>query len=143
MQVVVAKSPKQKEDAFSVRRLVFVEEQKVPVEEELDAFDEVCDHFVLYDHLEPVGAGRFRSLEGNGKVERICVIPSYRKKGAGAQLMKAIEEHAIQNGYPALKLNAQTHALSFYERLGYHITSDEFLDAGIPHKSMEKYLKKT
>lgn len=138
MKVIHVVTDQQKEDAYSVRKLVFVEEQQVPVEEELDDFDHTADHFVLYDENKPVGAGRFRVADGKGKLERICILSSYRGKGAGAFIMKEIEKHAADNGFSTLKLNAQTHALSFYEKLGYHITSDEFLDAGIPHKSMEK-----
>ena len=131
---------KQIEDAFTVRKIVFVEEQQVPIDEEIDQYEETADHFVLYDNETPIGAGRFRSSENKGKFERICVLSSYRGTGSGALLMNEIEKFAIKKGFKTLKLNAQVHALSFYEKLGYHITSDEFLDAGIPHKSMEKHI---
>ena len=130
----------QKDDAFAVRKLVFVDEQQVPLEEEIDQHEEHSEHFVLYNGETPVGAGRFRSVDSKGKFERICVLSSHRGNGSGALLMTEIEKYAVKNGYTTLKLNAQTHALSFYEKLGYHITSDEFLDAGIPHKSMEKHM---
>lgn len=54
--------------------------------------------------------------------------------------MNKIEEYALNNGAPALKLNAQTQAIPFYSKLGYEVISDEFLDAGIPHKTMIKHL---
>jgi predicted GNAT family N-acyltransferase len=111
------------------------------MEEEIDEFENTSAHFVLYDGNEPVGAGRFRVKEGQGKVERICVLSKVRGKGAGKMIMNFIEEHARSMNVPALILNAQTHAIPFYENLGYSVTSDEFLDAGIPHKSMKKELK--
>ena len=129
----------QLDDAFFVRKAVFIDEQQVAVEEEIDEYEDCSVHFVLYnDQNEPIGAGRFRELDGYGKVERICVLPTYRQSGAGHKIMKAIEEYASQHGFQKLKLNAQTHAIPFYEKLGYHIISEEFLDAGIPHRTMVK-----
>lgn len=129
----------QLDDAFFVRKAVFIDEQQVAVEEEIDEYEDCSVHFVLYnDQNQPVGAGRFRELDGYGKVERICVLPTYRQSGAGHNIMKAIEEYASQHGVQKLKLNAQTHAIPFYEKLGYHIISEEFLDAGIPHRTMVK-----
>ncbi|EDL63057.1 GNAT family N-acetyltransferase [Bacillus sp. SG-1] len=139
--MILAKTDKELQDALHVRKVVFVGEQNVPMEEEIDEFENTSDHFVLYDEDEPVGAGRFRVKEGQGKVERICVLSTTRGKGAGKRIMNFIEEHARSKEVPALILNAQTHAIPFYENLGYSITSDEFLDAGIPHKSMKKILK--
>ncbi|KAA0565307.1 GNAT family N-acetyltransferase [Bacillus sp. CH30_1T] len=138
MKVEVAKTENQIQEVFKIRKTVFVEEQKVPLEEEIDEFENEATHFVLYDQTVAVGAGRFRILDGIGKVERICVLESVRGKGAGREIMLAIEEHAKQQPLSQLKLNAQTYAIPFYEGLGYKVTSDEFLDAGIPHKTMKK-----
>lgn len=140
MKVLVVKNEKQLEDAFSIRRSVFIEEQQVPEEEEIDQYEDESVHFVLYDQNKAIGAGRYRTFEEYGKVERICILSENRKGGSGKALMKGIEEFAKQNGAPALKLNAQTHAIPFYSRLGYEIISEEFLDAGIPHKTMYKKL---
>jgi predicted GNAT family N-acyltransferase len=94
---------------------------------------------VLYDDGKPIGAGRFRIVDhGLGKIERICVLPQYRGRGAGKLIMEAIERFAKQQGVPKLKLNAQTHAESFYEKLGYKTVSDVFMEAGIPHVTMVK-----
>jgi predicted GNAT family N-acyltransferase len=128
------------QDAFYVRKQVFVEEQKVPVEEEIDQFEEEAIHVVLYDDQQPVGAGRFRIVDGYGKVERICVMPSHRKSGAGKIIMNEMENVARRQGIPKLKLNAQTQAEGFYQKIGYETVSGEFLDAGIPHVTMIKTL---
>ncbi|WP_018664532.1 GNAT family N-acetyltransferase [Heyndrickxia acidiproducens] len=138
MYVKIAGNEKEMEDAYNIRKTVFVKEQRVPLEEEIDEFENDCTHFVLYDGEDPAGAGRFRIAGGAGKVERICILSRYRGKGAGRILMLAIEDFAQKQGVSHLKLNAQVHAIPFYEKLGYTITSGEFLDAGIPHKAMEK-----
>lgn len=141
MKVVIVKTDKELEDAFYVRQTVFVKEQNVPMEEELDAYEEDSVHFVLYDDdKKPIGAGRYRTFDEYGKVERICILSTNRKGGAGKAVMNKIEEYALKNGAPALKLNAQTQAIPFYSKLGYEVISEEFLDAGIPHKTMIKYL---
>ena len=128
------------EDAFSIRKTVFIEEQNVPAEEEIDQYENDCTHFVLYQDGFPAGAGRFRVTDGYGKVERICVLKEQRQNGAGQAVMNAIEEYAQENGIKKLKLNAQTHAIPFYSKLGYETVSEEFMDAGIPHKTMIKQL---
>lgn len=141
MEVVIVKTDKELKDAFYVRQTVFVQEQNVPIEEEIDAYEEDSVHFVLYDDdKKPIGAGRYRTFDEYGKVERICILSTNRKGGAGKAVMNKIEEYALNNGAPALKLNAQTHAIPFYSKLGYEVISDEFLDAGIPHKTMIKHL---
>jgi predicted GNAT family N-acyltransferase len=138
VKVKVVENPKELDDAFTVRRVVFVDEQNVPVEEEIDQFENDSTHFVMYREDSPIGAGRFRILDEIGKVERICVLKDVRKLGAGQQIMNAIESYAKKNRIHKLKLNAQTHATPFYSRLGYEIVSEEFLDAGIPHRTMIK-----
>jgi predicted GNAT family N-acyltransferase len=137
--VKIAENTQEREYAYMIRKKVFVDEQNVPIEEEIDQYEEDSTHFVLYNEQEqPVGAGRFRVIDGVGKVQRICVLSTERKNGAGAMIMSAIGEFAEQNKIPQLKLDAQLHAIPFYSKLGYQIVSDEFMDAGIPHKTMKK-----
>ncbi len=138
MTVKIVENQNELEDAFTIRKIVFVNEQNVPIDEEIDQFEEKATHFVMYQEDVPIGAGRFRLVDGYGKVERICVVKEARKTGAGKTIMKAIESHAINQGLKKLKLNAQTHAIPFYAGLGFEVVSEEFLDAGIPHKTMLK-----
>ncbi|MBY0120990.1 GNAT family N-acetyltransferase [Bacillus sp. S/N-304-OC-R1] len=138
MIVKVTENHQELEDAFSIRKTVFIHEQHVPEEEEIDQYDDTAVHFVQYDGPKPIGAGRFRTIDRVGKVERICVLKEHRKTGAGKQIMKKIEGYAKEHGIEKLKLNAQTHAIPFYSGLGYEIISEEFLDAGIPHRTMQK-----
>ncbi len=138
MEVKIVSNEQELQDAFNVRTAVFVHEQHVPMEEEIDEYDNSATHFVLYDEETPAGAGRFRIVDGIGKVERICVLKENRKSGSGKAIMDKIEAYAKEQGISMLKLNAQTHAIPFYDKLDYNVISDEFLDAGIPHRTMVK-----
>ncbi|KRG15979.1 GNAT family N-acetyltransferase [Lederbergia galactosidilytica] len=140
MQAVQATTEQQLNDAFYVRKKVFVEEQKVPLELEIDEFENESAHFILYNHDKPIGAGRFRMVEDFGKIERICILSSSRALGAGKKVMEAIEGFARKKAIQQLKLHAQITAIPFYEKLGYMVCSEEFMDAGIPHKTMTKQL---
>jgi predicted GNAT family N-acyltransferase len=139
--VQVAKQDEQLEQAFAIRRKVFVEEQKVPLSLEMDEWENDSIHFVLYDGDKAVGTGRLRPWERQtGKVERVAVLQDYRGQGSGRIIMKAIEEHARKLGMTRLVLNAQVRAQKFYESLGFQAEGDIFLDAGIEHIKMTKPL---
>ncbi|KEK22230.1 GNAT family N-acetyltransferase [Bacillus gaemokensis] len=140
MQAQIVQTDQQLRDAFSVRKQVFVEEQHVSSEEEYDEFEEIAKHVVIYDEDLPVGAGRFRIVDGIGKMERICVLASHRKKGLGKIIMDALEAYAREESLSKLKLHAQTHAKSFYKKLGYQTVSAVFIEADIPHVVMIKEL---
>lgn len=142
--VQIVSNEKQLKDAFFVRKKVFVEEQGVPLSLEVDEYDETASHFVVYHQEQAIGAGRIRETTPQvGKVERVCILPDYRGLHLGKQIMQALESHGIQLQFDKIVLNAQSHAIPFYESIGYHITSPEFLDAGIPHRAMEKNLSCT
>lgn len=138
LEVKVVTHQNEFEDALTVRRKVFIEEQQVPEEEEIDEYEDVCTHVVVYDNDLPVAAGRLRDYNGIGKIERICVLASHRQHGLGKIVMEKLESIAQSQGFQSLKLNAQTHAEGFYARLGYETISDIFMDAGIPHVTMTK-----
>jgi predicted GNAT family N-acyltransferase len=137
--------------AYAVRHDVFVIEQAVPEELELDELDETADHFVAYDDDRPVGAGRLvveppgfaDSDPGLGPVAhlgRLAVRPETRGTALGVTLVRAIEERARERGLRVVALSAQTQAVGFYERLGYTAHGDEFDDAGLPHRWMSRRL---
>ncbi|KYC88102.1 GNAT family N-acetyltransferase [Bacillus velezensis] len=143
MESIIAKTEKQLNDAFFIRKEVFVKEQHVPEEEEIDQFEDTSEHIVIYDGGQPVGAGRWRLKDGHGKLERICVMKSHRSLGVGAIIMQALEKAAAAKGADSFILHAQTQAVPFYEKQGYRVTSgEEFLDAGIPHLEMIKEHKR-
>ena len=137
----IVETEKEYNDAILIRRKVFVEEQDVPLHLELDEYDSSAIHFIAYDEEIAFGAGRIRKVEPFvGKIERVCILSEFRGKNLGNLLMQSMEDYATEKGFRKLKLNAQSYALPFYEKRNYTITSPEFLEAGIPHRAMEKIL---
>lgn len=129
--------------AFHIRKAVFVEEQGVPLEDEFDEFDRLdgnCQHILVYYDEKPVGTGRVRVVDSLGKLERICILESYRKFGLGKVIIRALEEIAEGMGVSQVKLHGQTHAEGFYQKFGYQTSSDIFMEDGIPHILMIKNL---
>ena len=142
-EVKIAKSEADIARAFEVRKKVFIEEQGVPPYLELDELDTTSTHFIINDGEKTVAAARLReSAPQVGKVERVCVLKEYRGKHLGALMMENIEKFAREIPLQYLKLNAQSYAVQFYEKLGFDVTSPEFTEAGIPHRAMEKNLTK-
>lgn len=139
IEVKIARSERERADAYDVRKKVFVDEQGVPISLEIDEFDKSASHFIVYDEQRPIGAGRIREIEsGIAKVERVCVVKELRGKHLGNLIMHELERHAKSVGMTKIVLNAQSYAVPFYEKLGYTVTSPEFMDADIPHRAMEK-----
>jgi len=136
--VVVATTPQQREDAFAVRIKVFVDEQGIPREEELDELDATAVHCVAYDGGTPVGAGRLLVGDGYGKIGRMAVLPAYRGRGIGAELLAALEQEGLDRGIRHFRLSAQLHARDFYQSCGYTPFGDIYDEVGIPHIAMEK-----
>ncbi|ARP86191.1 GNAT family N-acetyltransferase [Bordetella genomosp. 9] len=128
-----------RQDAAGVRHAVFVVEQRVPAELELDELDAVCLHAVAYDAQGNVlGTGR---LLPDGHIGRMAVHRHARGMGVGARLLQALVEAGRAAGHRKLVLNAQTHARGFYEGQGFVAEGDIFMDAGIPHVTMTRVLR--
>lgn len=130
-------------EAFRIRKEVYVGEQGVPLTDEFDEFDTLnrfCDHILVFYRGQAVGTGRVRVLHGLGKLERICILQPYRKYGLGKIIVQALEEIAVENGLSQVNLHGQTHAEGFYKQLGYQTSSDVFMEDGIPHVLMVKDL---
>ncbi|MBB6121420.1 GNAT family N-acetyltransferase [Nocardiopsis algeriensis] len=140
-EIRLARGDRDRAAVFVIRGAVFVAEQQVPVEEEWDARDTEADHFLALTDGVPAGTVRLVDLGGGtGLLGRLAVLPAGRGSGTGAALVRAVEEHARERGMKEVELHAQTHALGFYERLGYTAHGEEFLDAGIPHRHMVREL---
>jgi predicted GNAT family N-acyltransferase len=132
-------------DAARIRHKVFVEEQQVPVELELDAYETLCIHFVLYNE-EAIALATARLLpdrENTGLVtmQRMAVLKAYRGNGYGREVIVAVEKFAGLNRFSEIVLHAQITAKGFYAKMGYVPFGDEFEEAGIRHISMKKKIK--
>lgn len=120
--------------AKAIRFEVFVEEQNVPAEIELDQMDAVCLHAVAYDAAgAPVGTGR---LLPDGHIGRMAVRQSARGIGIGSALLQALMGQARARGQRQVVLSAQTHAAPFYLAHGFAIEGEQFYEAGIAHINM-------
>ncbi len=119
-----------------LRRVVFIEEQGVPEADEIDDKDEDAIHLLATEDGQPVGSARLLLLGRTGKIGRVCVLPSHRGTGLGAALIRAALTELRAQGMTTAKLGSQTHAIGFYERLGFTATGPEYMDAGIPHRDM-------
>ncbi|MGZ4122757.1 MAG: GNAT family N-acetyltransferase [Tumebacillaceae bacterium] len=141
IKVIKITNEEQYGQALAIRKVVFVEEQNVPVEIEIDENEAVATHVLAYDENEtPVATGRIRPYaEGVGKMERIAVLQEVRSgRGYGRAIMDKLEAIGRELGFRKFVLEAQIHAEKFYEKLGYTTISEPFMEAGIVHVKMEK-----
>ncbi|MFJ1268559.1 GNAT family N-acetyltransferase [Legionella lytica] len=122
----------------AIRHQVFVEGQNVPLHEEIDGLDAGSEHYILFLNQQPAGTARVRYIDDFAKIERVAILDAYQGQGLGHVLMNFIIETIQQNPQvKKAKLGAQSYAIPFYEKLGFVVSSDEYLDAGISHKDMQ------
>ena len=133
-------------DALSIRRAVFIDEQHVSEDEEIDEFDRdggwLGEVVQMTGYLggKPVVTGRLMpdaTADADAHIGRVAVLQELRRAGYGMHLMLALHDAARKQGYSKLRLGAQLHAITFYECLGYVATGDVFLDANIEHRRMD------
>jgi tRNA(adenine34) deaminase len=121
----------------AIRFEVFVEEQGVPENEEIDRFDPISIHAIAWVDGQAAACGR---LLPDGHIGRMAVRKSFRGKNIGGTVLEHLIERARQRGDKESVLSAQTHAVGFYEKCGYVAYGPEYLDCGIPHRDMRKAL---
>jgi len=122
----------------TVREQVFIQEQHVPVALEWDGLDDAAIHVVAEDkHAQVIGTAR---LLEDGHIGRMAVLPKWRHQGVGSALLKELLLIAQQRQLSKVFLHAQTTAIGFYECHGFSVRGEEFMDAGIPHRYMERHL---
>ncbi|WP_347160159.1 GNAT family N-acetyltransferase [Pontibacter chitinilyticus] len=123
--------------AFSIREQVFVQEQQVPREAEYDAHEPVSQHYLATYESVPCGAARWRVTDKGVKLERFAVLPAYRNKNVGSEVLQAVLED-VQTAYPNQKiyLHAQLPAVNFYLRHGFVPEGDLFTECDIQHYKM-------
>jgi len=129
---------KAREQASRIRFRVFVEEQGVPREIELDELDARCLHAVAFDGKGvPVGTGR---LLPDGHIGRMAVLEQCRRQGVGTLLLNRLLDAARERGDREILLSAQVHAVDFYRRHGFETAGEVYEEAGIPHRAMRRRL---
>lgn len=121
---------------IELRTRVFVKEQKVPADMEIDEQDQGCQHYKVTDPDDKIVATA--RLLPNAYIGRMCVDRGLRGSGIGGALLKYIIEHAEERGIKQFHLNAQVDAIPFYQRFGFVTDSDVFVEAGIDHQHMTR-----
>jgi predicted GNAT family N-acyltransferase len=128
------------DEALELRRRVFVDEQQVTLEADRDGLDPEATHLVAVDGGRIVGTCRLVFDDGLARLGRMAVEPDARGRGIGAAILDAAERESRAAGADRIRLHAQTVARSLYERGGFEVQGEEFLEEGIPHLTMEKRL---
>lgn len=121
---------------LAIRRVVFIEGQDVPEDLEVDGDDPTCLHWLMHVDGKAIATARVTDLGDTAKIQRVAVLPEYRGTGAGAALMRGILQD-LAGQFQTAKLGSQTHAIGFYEKLGFEVYGPEYDDAGIPHRDMK------
>ena len=129
--------------ARAVRHAVFVIEQQIPIALEWDDWDATSLHAVAYDaERNPIGTGRLlpaafdQTSPTTGHIGRMAVLASARRGGIGGAILQALMQAAPAYGFTGIVLHAQSYVAPFYARHGYVIEGAEFIEAGIPHRTM-------
>ena len=121
--------------ACEIRRIVFVEEQQIDNELEFDGEDPESDHYLVFDNSVAVATGRCRKTQDGVKLERFAVLKDYRKFGLGTLLLRSMINDFVEST-DEIYLNAQESAVGFYEKNGFEIAGDQFIEADIVHYKM-------
>ena len=127
------------DDAYAVRRAVFVEEQGVSEADEYDGTDGSCVHLVAYENDSPIATGRIMIMGEDYIIGRVAVLKTHRGQQLGLGIMQALIEACCEMGGERQILHAQISARGFYEKLGFTPYGEAFDEAGIPHIAMEHF----
>ena len=143
LEIVEVRSRERLEQAFAIRRAVFVEEQGVSEALEIDGRDDEAQHLLALHEGVPVGTLRVRRVDGGrvAKIERVAVLPRARGARVGQTLVEAALALSRAAGAKAARLHAQTSVQDFYFRLGFVAFGPEFSEDGIPHIAMRLPLR--
>ncbi len=140
LTVKLVETEEEMEGALSVRFRVFVAEQQVPMDEELDEFDASATHAIVLSQGEVVATGRivYGNEDSAARIGRMAVDMEWRRKGLGGRLLTFLEEEAASRNVNTYILNAQEYVKQFYANHGYVERGETFLEADIVHILMRK-----
>ncbi|MCE7506474.1 GNAT family N-acetyltransferase [Polynucleobacter sp. IMCC30063] len=122
--------------AAPIRREVFVEEQHVPIELELDSIDSHAWHALAFLNGACIGTGRLYTIDGIGQIGRMAVLAACRRQGVGSALLSTLVQYAQSLNIHSIYLNAQIAAIPFYAKFNFIPEGAIFNEAGIPHRTM-------
>ena len=134
LKIKLVRTPQEQKNVLDIRRSVFIDEQQIPVEIEIDAFEESAIYVIAYFDEEAVGTARWREIGNTVKLERFAVLKNYRNKGIGRKLKMFIIDRIPQ--VKIIFLNSQESAIGFYSKLGFISKGPLFKEANILHQKM-------
>jgi predicted GNAT family N-acyltransferase len=120
----------------NIREKVFIQEQKVTPQLEWDGMDEKAIHFLVFNDKAAIGCARAIVIKDHMQLGRMAILKEYRGQGIGGALIEKAMTIAKLNQLSAIYISAQCHAIDFYKKFGFEVTSDIYLDAEIPHRDM-------
>ena len=134
LKIKLVRTPREQKNVLDIRRSVFIDEQQIPAEIEIDAFEESAIYVIAYFDEEAVGTARWREIGNTVKLERFAVLKNYRNKGIGRKLTMFIIDRIPQG--KIIFLNSQESAIGFYSKLGFISKGPLFKEANILHQKM-------
>jgi len=144
LEIFLKPWPEASQEAFCIRQQVFIEEQGVPAEMELDEFDPGAQHVLVYEGNYCIATARLVHLSPqDAQIGRMAVLQEYRERGVGMALLKRLIDLAGSQGISRLVLHSQVSAIPFYEKVGFVSEGPIYDEAGIPHRNMMLLLPKT
>lgn len=138
IEVIECKTKDQVVDHFIIRKIVFVDEQNITLEEEYDWVEKERILFLVNYNGIHVGTARLKLGDNFSKIERVCILKEYRNKGVGKVLIEELINYSHNKNIYEIHLGAQTQAMGFYEKCGFVKYGDLYYDANIPHYNMKK-----
>ena len=138
LEIRIVEKREELDGVIEIRKNVFVKEQKVSLDLEIDGLDSDAEHVIAYLDHEPIGCARIRT-NNYAKLERIAIIEEHRGKGFGKQLTDFLINYCKQKNFDEIRLHSQTYVSGFYKKCGFKIRGKPFFEAGIEH--VEMYLK--
>lgn len=136
LSIKLVENESEMKEVLRIRKTVFVEEQNIPKDRERDGLDEKATHFLVKFRNRPIGAARARFLGNTGKLERISLLRSYRRRGYGKRMVDYLVKYCEEKGVSEIVLYSQLYLKEFYERCGFKSRGKIFFEAGAKHIEM-------
>lgn len=136
LNIKQVKNKKEYNKILKIREIVFIKEQNVPKEIEMDEFDKDAKHFIVYLKNKSIGCARIRKINNYVKLERIAILKEYRGRGFGKDLTNFLINYCKKIGFNEIQLHSQIYISNFYEKLGFKSIGKKFLEADIKHIKM-------
>jgi predicted GNAT family N-acyltransferase len=137
LRIRIVDNPDDMDISYKLRDTVFTKEQYVPAELDDDGKDDISTHLLLFENDIPIGNARILPDNKTAIIGRFCVLKEHRKNGAGMFLMEEVIKYCKKHCFEKIYLGSQVQAMGFYNKLGFKICGERYMDANIPHIEMQ------